>query len=45
MPSIKRVKLSEVRNHLPADTPVVTPEQRAEELRLRVRAAQRRRRW
>ena len=28
-----------------SDTPVVTPEQRAEELRIRVRACQRRRRW
>jgi hypothetical protein len=45
MPSLKRVKLADVRDHLPADTPTVTPEQRAEELRLRVRAAQRRRRW
>jgi len=45
MPTLKRVKFSEIRDHLPADTPVVTPEQRAEELRLRVRGAQRRRRW
>ena len=43
--SIKRVKLAELRDHLPADTPVVTPEERAEELRQRVRACQRRRRW
>jgi hypothetical protein len=45
MPTLKRVKFSEIRDHLPADTPTVTPEQRAEELRLRVRGAQRRRRW
>ncbi|MCB2077928.1 MAG: DUF1214 domain-containing protein [Novosphingobium sp.] len=45
MPTLKRVKFSEIRDHLPADTPVVTPEQRAEELRLRVQGAQRRRRW
>jgi hypothetical protein len=45
MPVIKRVKLAELRKHLPADTPAVTPEQRADELRRRVRAAQRRRRW
>lgn len=45
LPIIKRVKLAELRDHLPADTPVVTPEQRAEELRTRVRACQRRRRW
>lgn len=45
VPTIKRVKLAELRDHLPADTPVVTPEERAEELRRRVRACQRRRRW
>ena len=32
---IKRVKLAELRDHLPADTPAVTPDERAEELRLR----------
>lgn len=45
LPIIKRVPLSKVRDYLPRDTPVVTPEQRAAELRDRVRAAQRRRRW
>jgi hypothetical protein len=45
VPTLKRVKLSELRDHLPADTPVVTPEERSEELRARVRACQRRRRW
>lgn len=45
LPIIKRVKLAELRDHLPADTPVVTPEERAEELRIRVKACQRRRRW
>ena len=45
LPTLKRVKLAELRDHLPPDTPTVTPEQRAEELRTRVRAAQRRRRW
>jgi hypothetical protein len=44
-PIIKRVPLAELRNHLPDDTPVVTPEQRADALRRRVRACQRRRRW
>jgi hypothetical protein len=44
-PTITRVKLSELRAHLPRDTPTVTAEQRAEELRRRVRACQRRRRW
>jgi hypothetical protein len=45
LPTLKRVKFSEIRDHLPADTPVETPEQRAEELRLRVQGCQRRRRW
>jgi hypothetical protein len=45
MPIIKRVALAGLRAHLPADTPVVTPAQRVEQLRARVRAAQRRRRW
>ena len=45
MPIIKRVKLAELRKHLPAETPVVTLEERAEELRRRVRACQRRKRW
>jgi hypothetical protein len=45
LPTIRRVPLAEVRNHLPKDTPHVTAEQRAEELRIRVRACQRRRRW
>lgn len=44
-PVMTRVKLSEVRAHLPADAPVVTPEERREELARRVRACQRRRRW
>ena len=44
-PTLTRVKFSELREHLPPDTPVVTPDERAEELRRRVRACQRRRRW
>jgi hypothetical protein len=44
-PTLKRVRASEVRKHLPEDTPEVTPATRAEELRRRVRACQRRRRW
>lgn len=44
-PTITRVNLRTLRDHLPPDTPVVTPEARAEELRRRVRACQRRRRW
>lgn len=45
VPVIRRVKLADLRDHLPPDTPVVTPLERAEELRQRVRACQRRRRW
>ena len=45
VPTIRRVKLADLRDHLPADTPVVTPERRAEEIRRRVAACQRRRRW
>ena len=45
VPTLKRVKLADLRQHLPADTPVVTAAERAEELRTRVRACQRRRRW
>jgi hypothetical protein len=45
LPVLKRVKLSELHDHLPVDTPTVTPEERVAELRERVRGAQRRRRW
>jgi hypothetical protein len=45
VPIIKRVKLDALHEHLPADTPLVSAEERAEELRARVRACQRRRRW
>jgi hypothetical protein len=45
LPTITRVKLANLRDHLPTDTPAVTPQQRREELALRVRACQRRRRW
>lgn len=44
-PTLKRVRLAELRDHLPADTPVVTAAERSEELSRRVRACQRRRRW
>jgi hypothetical protein len=44
-PTLKRVKLSQVRDYLPKDTPVVIAAERAEELRQRVRGCQRRRRW
>jgi hypothetical protein len=42
---IHRVPLAKLHDHLPKDTPKVTPQERAEELRLRIAAAQRRRRW
>ena len=45
LPLIRRVKLAALRDNLPADTPMVTPQERAEALRRRVRACQRRRRW
>jgi hypothetical protein len=45
MPTLKRVPFAKIREHLPADTPTVTPEQRMEEIRRRTRAAQKRRRW
>ncbi|MCX7864012.1 MAG: hypothetical protein N2423_03085 [Novosphingobium sp.] len=45
LPTITRVKLAELRAHLPRDTPAVTPRQRAEQIARRVRAVQRRRRW
>lgn len=44
-PTLKRVKFAELRDHLPADTEIVTPEQRADELARRVRGCQRRKRW
>jgi hypothetical protein len=45
VPTITRVKLADLRTHLPADTPVVSAGERAEEIRRRVVACQRRRRW
>jgi hypothetical protein len=45
VPTIQRVKLSALREHLPQDTPVVSPAERADEIRQRVKACQRRRRW
>jgi hypothetical protein len=44
-PTITKVPFSAVRNHLPADTPVVTPEERRELLRARREGAQLRRIW
>jgi hypothetical protein len=44
-PTVIKVPLAEVRNHLPADTPVVTPEERNEQLRARREGALLRRLW
>jgi hypothetical protein len=44
-PKIQKVAFSEVRKYLPADTPAVTPAQRAEQLRARREAAQMRNLW
>ena len=43
--TIKRVPLAELREHLPTDTPSVSTDERADEIRRRLRAAQLRRRW
>ena len=45
LPTLKRVPLQEVRKHLPADTPVITTEERAAQLRARRIGGQLRRRW
>ncbi len=44
-PTIRKVPFADVREHLPADTPVVTPAERREQLRLRREGAQLRRIW
>jgi hypothetical protein len=44
-PTIKKVPFAEIRSHLPADTPTVTPEERKELLRVRREGAQLRRIW
>jgi hypothetical protein len=44
-PTLKPVPAAELRRHLPADTPIVTPAQREEALRARRRGVQWRRRW
>jgi hypothetical protein len=44
-PTLKRVPLAEVRDHLPADTPMMTAEQRAKQLQARRIGGQLRRRW
>lgn len=44
-PTVTKVALADVRDHLPPETPVVTPAQRTEQLRRRREAAQFRRLW
>jgi hypothetical protein len=44
-PTVTKVPFDEIRRHLPADTPVVTPEQRREQLDLRREGALLRRIW
>jgi len=44
-PTIEKVRLADVRNHLPADTPVVSSDERRAQLRARREAAQLRRIW
>ena len=45
VPSLKKVPAGEIRHHLPPDTPVISPEERLEQLRKRRAGAQLRRRW
>ncbi len=44
-PTIKKVPVADVREHLPADTPVVTPDERQRAARVRREGAQLRRIW
>jgi Protein of unknown function (DUF1214) len=44
-PTVTKVKLADLRTHLPAETPVVSAAQRDQDIRLRKRGAQLRRRW
>jgi hypothetical protein len=44
-PEVTKIKVADVRQHLPRETPVVTAEQRDADLRLRRKGAQLRRRW
>lgn len=44
-PTVTKVKLSELRDHFPADTRTVTPDERDAEIRRRRLGAQLRRRW
>jgi Protein of unknown function (DUF1214) len=44
-PTVTRVKIEDVRKYLPADTPIVTAEERGATIRLRRKGVQMRRRW
>ncbi|MDY0012044.1 MAG: DUF1214 domain-containing protein [Rhodocyclaceae bacterium] len=44
-PVVTKVALADVRKHLPAETPLITPEERKAQLRLRREGAQMRRIW
>jgi hypothetical protein len=44
-PTIKKVPVADVRQHLPSETPHVTPAERAQQLRMRRESAQLRRIW
>jgi hypothetical protein len=45
IPTLKPVPLAKLREHLPADTPFITADERAEVLRARRVGGQLRRRW
>lgn len=45
LPTLTKVKVADVRKHLPADTPVETPAMREAVIRLRSKGARMRRRW
>jgi hypothetical protein len=45
VPQITRVPLASLRDHLPPDTPHISPAEREILLRQRLRGGQRRRRW
>ncbi len=45
LPTAKKVLFADIRKHLPADTPTMSPQERDASLRLRRRGAQLRRRW
>jgi len=44
-PTLRRVKMADLRAHLPSDTPLISEEQRKERLLARFRGAQIRRKW